>query len=322
MNNSITRLSRFLKRNFQAVSLLGWGHFFLGFAVRFAYVLGMKRCSKALFARYSDQVKAYVERTLHGLIIEMQREGLQILPESGQKIWVCWLQGLEKAPDIVKKCVDSLRRHSNGRQVVVVTLENYKQYVSFPDYIEEKFSKGIITYTHFSDLLRAALLYQQGGLWVDATILCIKDIPDCWFESDFYSIKKQDEGLNVSESLWCCYFMSGKRGNMLHKFLFKGFMEYLKYESIWLDYLLLDNIVRVGYDCIPSIKECVDKVPYNNKYVEFFLRYGEREMLPNRYKAIVSDTSFFKLTYKKQMGMKPGSYSAHLLSELQKSVDK
>lgn len=322
MNRTITRLSRFLKRNFQTVSLLGWGHFFLGFAVRFAYVLGMKRCSKALFARYSDQVKAYVERTLHGLIIETQREELQTFPENEQKIWVCWLQGLEKAPDIVKKCVDSLRRHSNGRQVVVVTLENYKQYVSFPDYIEEKFSKGIITYTHFSDLLRAALLYQQGGLWVDATILCIKDIPDCWFESDFYSIKKQDEGLNVSESLWCCYFMSGKRGNMLHKFLFKGFMEYLKYESIWLDYLLLDNIVRVGYDCIPSIKECVDKVPYNNKYVEFFLRYGEREMLPNRYKAIVSDTSFFKLTYKKQMGMKPGSYSAHLLSELQKSIDK
>ena len=80
MNNSITRLSRFLKRNLQTVSLLGWGHFFLGFAVRFAYVLGMKRCSKVLFARYSDQVKAYVERTLHGLIIETQREELPPFP--------------------------------------------------------------------------------------------------------------------------------------------------------------------------------------------------------------------------------------------------
>ena len=319
---NLTRLSRFLKRNLQTVSMLGWGHFFLGFAMRFVYVLGMKRCSKALFARYSDQVKAYVERTLHGLIIEMQREGLQILPESGQKIWVCWLQGLEKAPDIVKKCVDSLRRHSNGRQVVVVTLENYKQYVSFPDYIEEKFSKGIITYTHFSDLLRAALLYQQGGLWVDATILCIKDIPDCWFESDFYSIKKQDEGLNVSQSLWCGYFMAGRKGNVLHRFLFEGFMEYWKHESVLVDYLLVDYIVRVGHDCVPQVRECVDQVPFNNANVEFFLRYGERRMRPEKYKKVMSSTSFFKLTYKRNMGMKVGSYSAYLFSELQKNLDK
>lgn len=32
--------------------------------------------------------------------------------------------------------------------------------------------KGIISNTHFSDILRASLLIKNGGLWLDATVLC------------------------------------------------------------------------------------------------------------------------------------------------------
>lgn len=50
--------------------------------------------------------------------------------------------------------------------------ENYKHYVDFPEYIEEKFQKGQIGMAHFSDLLRISLLAQWGGMWIDATALC------------------------------------------------------------------------------------------------------------------------------------------------------
>ena len=54
------------------------------------------------------------------------------------KIWTCWLQGEEQAPPIVKKCLASIRRHSGGREVIVITEKNMWQYVSFPDFILRK----------------------------------------------------------------------------------------------------------------------------------------------------------------------------------------
>lgn len=37
------------------------------------------------------------------------------------KIWICWWQGLENAPEIVKACVESIRRNAGGYDVVCIT---------------------------------------------------------------------------------------------------------------------------------------------------------------------------------------------------------
>ena len=41
-----------------------------------------------------------------------------------------------------------------------------------PDYITDKWQRGIIGNAHFSDLLRLELLIEKGGYWIDATVLC------------------------------------------------------------------------------------------------------------------------------------------------------
>lgn len=40
------------------------------------------------------------------------------------KIWMCWWQGEENAPEIVRACIDSVRRNAGGHEVVVITDEN------------------------------------------------------------------------------------------------------------------------------------------------------------------------------------------------------
>lgn len=84
-------------------------------------------------------------------------------------IWICWWQGLENAPDIVKKCVESIRIHAGNHKIVIITDENYKEFVAFPTWLEEKYKRGIITKTHLSDLLRISLLARYGGIWLDST---------------------------------------------------------------------------------------------------------------------------------------------------------
>lgn len=44
-------------------------------------------------------------------------------------VWVCWLQGEDNMPVIVKKCLETIRMHSNGHQVNLITIDNYFKYI-------------------------------------------------------------------------------------------------------------------------------------------------------------------------------------------------
>lgn len=87
-------------------------------------------------------------------------------------VWVCWLQGMENAPELVKVCYESLKGNLIEREVILLTSENIRQYVILPDYIEDKFRKGIIPMAQYTDLLRLELLIKYGGTWMDSTVLC------------------------------------------------------------------------------------------------------------------------------------------------------
>ena len=88
------------------------------------------------------------------------------------KIWMCWWQGEENAPEIVRACIDSVRRNAGGHEVVVITDENLSKYVDIPEWALDKVHAGIMSRTHLSDLLRLSLLAEHGGLWLDATFYC------------------------------------------------------------------------------------------------------------------------------------------------------
>lgn len=92
--------------------------------------------------------------------------------EQSRKIWVCWLQGMESAPVLVKVCFRSLLHHLKDRELILLTEENIAQYVTLPDDIEKKRRDGIIPMAHYTDMLRLELLIKYGGTWIDATVFC------------------------------------------------------------------------------------------------------------------------------------------------------
>ncbi|UPS44775.1 capsular polysaccharide synthesis protein [Prevotella sp. E15-22] len=97
---------------------------------------------------------------------------------TGHTIWICWLQGRDNAPDIVKNCIHSFEQlKSEGMQVVVLTSKNLHQYAQLPAYIVEKWQKGKICHAHFTDILRVYLMVRYGGYWVDATCIQTAAIP-------------------------------------------------------------------------------------------------------------------------------------------------
>ena len=107
-----------------------------------------------------------------------------------KKVWVLWLQGEENAPEIVKACIASTKRAFKGYEYKVLDKSNIHDYIELPDYIEEKYKKGIITHAHYSDIVRVALLSQYGGVWVDATVYCTADgIPSYISDAQLFVFK-------------------------------------------------------------------------------------------------------------------------------------
>ncbi len=126
-------------------------------------------------------------------------------------VWVCWLQGAEQAPSLIRNCIQSIHRFKpKGYEVVVITEKNYSEYVTFPDKIEEKWQKGLISRTHFSDLLRIYLLASHGGLWMDATCLLTAVVPDYITERELFLFHTHGE---FSYTMIQSCFMSGKKNN-------------------------------------------------------------------------------------------------------------
>lgn len=104
---------------------------------------------------------------------------INVQPEPGEKtIWFCWFQGMENAPEVVKRCYESQQKYFCGDgdwKIKVVTDENIPQLVELPEHILDKYKKGIISRAHYSDILRLELLIRHGGCWSDSTILCTGD---------------------------------------------------------------------------------------------------------------------------------------------------
>ena len=157
-----------------------------------------------------NKVYQYLERNYGRKIGDFLYEKAEEYDASGDKyIWICWFQGMESAPELVKRCYASVKRNMPNKEVIVITKENMDQYVDFPEHILGKWKKGLITDTKMSDFLRMELLIRYGGLWMDSTIFLSGPIPDWVYEKDIfmYSIDDSEDITRVYNN----YFIYSKK---------------------------------------------------------------------------------------------------------------
>lgn len=217
-----------------------------------------------------------------------------------QNIWVCWLQGEESAPQLVKNCIDSIRRHSNGHEVIVVSRDNFDKYVNIPDYILDKYDKGIISHAHFSDIMRMSLLRDHGGIWIDATVFCIRDLPDSIFDKVFFSCKSQFvETDYISGMQWTSFIIGGQKNSLFYRFNLDFYLEYWQTEEQLIDYLFVDYIIYLGYQNIKNIKKAMNDNGINNVRRDELYNIFNQEFSLDKYKELLnSDTYLYKLSWR------------------------
>lgn len=219
---------------------------------------------------------------------------------SSNTIWISWLQGEESAPYVVKKCIESVREHANGKEVIVLTEDNYQEFVEIPLEILKKYNLGLIKKTQFSDCIRLNLLSQNGGMWIDATIFLTKDITKDFSGLDLFSLHSKNEPLHpISKGLWSCYYIYSPKNHVTLQLAASIFNDYfIKFDQL-IDYFLMDYILLLAVR-MTGMEENLRNNKVNGN--ERFYLFGKlNEVMTDEIKDKI-DESFgvHKLTYKKK----------------------
>lgn len=144
------------------------------------YVLLKKKSINEAYSCIQGRVVPHLRKRYSPLLKELARKYSheKLSHTKSSRVWLCWLQGIENAPEIVQICYTSMKRYLTDREIIVITEENIYQYVKFPEHIQKKYKEGKIPCAQFSDLLRLELLIRYGGTWVDSTVLCTGNVND------------------------------------------------------------------------------------------------------------------------------------------------
>lgn len=274
------------------------------------FKIGITRFLVSVFR--GTKISYFLSRKIHNMIMKiLEKDFLYVLDkyrdysvkceyDANSPVWVCWMQGYDNAPIIVKKCIDSIRISTN-HPVHIITKDNIDTFIQLPDYIMEKYNKQIITNAQFSDILRMCLLSQYGGIWIDATIFVPGKLPEKIFQYQFYTCKRKPQKSGyVSNYMWTSFLNGCQKNCIVQKVVNDLFLAYWEKYDYLIDYLLVDYFMMLVYRNLPKAKDLIDNVPYNNLLVEELQNRMSMSFNKEDYDNLLynSDTYLFKLSWR------------------------
>jgi hypothetical protein len=136
-----------------------------------------------------------------------------------KNIFILWCQGWENAKWLNKQVAESWEINNPGWKVHYIDLDNLKDYVNDIDYIYDT-NKDISPQAK-SDIIRLSLLKNYGGVWTDATMLCMQPL-DIWvYEAVepaglwMYHGHGAEMNKEIGPASW--FIISKKEGYMINK---------------------------------------------------------------------------------------------------------
>lgn len=127
-----------------------------------------------------------------------------------KKLFMVWLQGWDRAPEVVTHCRRSWEHHNPTWEIHFLDNTNLSDYVDLDDFSH---LHDILPPNGFSDIVRIYLLKRHGGVWSDATCFCCRPLDEwlyVYLDSGFFAFDRPAEDRMISS-----WFLAATPGNRL-----------------------------------------------------------------------------------------------------------
>lgn len=218
--------------------------------------------TKKIYQNYHKKILSMIAKDL--ISAKNSMEKIKLREEKvEQKIWVMWWQGEENAPRLVINNLNRLRSIFGTDKVILITEKNFKNYTNIESFLYEKLQIGDITFALWSDIVRYNLLMNNGGLWIDSTVVLSKQFYDYYEKiknKSFVSIcNKEEDHKYISNNKWTGWLLGGQRNYELFRFVVSFFNTYYKNHTNQVDYFLVDDAVYFFYQNNVSFRKLIDE---------------------------------------------------------------
>lgn len=282
-----------------------------GRSMKAAYPVITERVDRILIRKYRHILDEKKER-----YVEDPTRGDEEVPKI---VWFSWLQGIDQAPDLVKVCLASQRKHLPDYEFRVLDLSNYQEWVELPEYVVRKYKKGLIPAASFSDLLRLAVLQKYGGVWMDASVFCSgfgnENLQERWdriMRSELTVFRYFRRGVRTPVGL-SNWFIAAVPNQIIVSSIFDIILAYWKDYDCLVDYYIFHLFLGVSLREFPWIEA---RMPRENSYHSILL--GDalgRTFRQEEWKDLIDHVSIHKLNYRKidEVCKNPKGYYWHIL---------
>jgi len=207
-------------------------------------------------------------------------------------IWFYWGQEVSRAPELVRSCFRTAHDFSDGRSVVPLDDGNIESFVSLPRFVMLK--KERMGRTHFSDILRSALLAQYGGTWMDATVYLTGPITPYVTGRPFFAFTRPEDPFLLSS-----WFIHAEAGHPLMTAELEMLYRYWSEQDVLIDYFLFHFLFECGVTLCEPLRRHWLHVPE----ISFLAPHGLQACLlqvfdERRFRNACQATPIHKLTWK------------------------
>ena len=207
-----------------------------------ALMVFRRRSAEEAYSEIRWVVDGFLQRRYAGLLLERRGfyEEHRLEQRRSRRVWVCWLQGFELAPELVKVCVASMRRWLTDREITLLSYDNYTEYVELPPHVVERYEKGEMPAALFADLLRLEVLIRHGGTWMDASMWMTGYQDKEIFDADLFMFQalRRDDKTFYGTSNW---FITACAGNRPLMVLRDVLTQYWKDYGVTLNYYMFHD---------------------------------------------------------------------------------
>jgi hypothetical protein len=214
-------------------------------------------------------------------------------------IWCLWFQGWADAPDLVKACAASWRRHNPDWNLCL--LSGATLAASLEELPRPATAAGNLPLEARSDVLRIELLHRFGGIWIDSTVYCLRPL-DGWIDqampSGFFAFNRPMPDVMLSS-----WFLAVERGSYLIDRWHRGVRAYWEGRAERDHYFWFHRLFADAYGSDERFRAIWDATPkLSADAPHCFAPYEEQLFKPvNAFTRLIVETAqtpMLKLTHK------------------------